>query len=277
MIVVLLLLGCESMDANELADRIHSLYGDVDWPRATGRLHVVAIAGSNDAVLAIGPDAPASSTDRFVLGLARARATLILTTGVILRAEPTTTHCYAEDAATDEAFARWRRDVLGFSHRPRLLVLSRSGDLPADHPALRIERGGMVWTSKGGRDLLGSSVGRLSVEAGLADGHSDEDFAKNLGSLLRAAGARFDDTTVLIEAGPTLSNVFYRASSPDCPPINELLLSRFEGDAAEEAMGPHFEANSNVAEQFGEPMTHVRVSERSGPWVFERYRSKVAR
>jgi riboflavin biosynthesis pyrimidine reductase len=261
------------MNEEELEARISSLYGDVDWTRARGILHVMAILGQGDAVVAMGPAAPRSATDRFVLGLARARAELILTTGAILRSEPNLQHRYAEDEETNESFAHWRRSVLGLVGPPALLVLSRSGDFSADHPALRAARVGMVWTSKAGREWLGPIAGRLSVEAGIAEGSGAVSLAETVGALLRAARARFDAETVLIEAGPTLSDEFYQLSSTGPPRVDELLLSRFEGELASEAIGPSFASSAEIPRLFPEAPTKVRVEEPGGIWRFERYRN----
>ena len=129
-------------DVGQVEERIARLYGDdVDWCTATGRLHVAAIHAASERVLAIGPAAPPSETDRFVLGLARARADVIVTTGSILRAEPELVHRFAETPQADAAFAAWRRSVLGRADPPRLLVLSASGDLPKAHPAFAASTG----------------------------------------------------------------------------------------------------------------------------------------
>jgi riboflavin biosynthesis pyrimidine reductase len=265
------------MNTGELEARMHSLYGDVDWTRARGLLHVMAVAGQKDAVLAIGPTSPASATDRFVLGLARARAELILTTGAILRSEPRLQHRYAEDEETNESFAQWRRSVLGLESPPVLLVFSGSGDFSADHPALRGARAGIVWTSKVGRARLGPSAGRLSVEVGIAEGAEAANLAEPVGALLCAARARFEAETVLIEAGPTLSEAFYRlpSTATRSPRVDELLLSRFEGEVASEAIGPSFAGREEIPKLFPEAPTSVRVEEPGGIWRFERYRNST--
>jgi hypothetical protein len=50
------------------------------------------------------------------------------------------------------------------------------------------------------------------------------------------------------------------------------LLSRFEGDVANAAIGPSFESESVLASMFSQAQTSVRVDEPSGTWRFERYR-----
>jgi len=287
------------MNERELEDQIRSLYGEVDWTRARGILHVMAIADPADAVIAIGPAAPRSKIDRFVLGFARARCESILTTGSILRAEPMLDHRYADDAETNESFVRWRRKTLGLEETPALLIVSRSGELPEDHPALRFARAGMIWTSKAGREKLGPSAGRLAVEAGIgssggsfvemaaanetainetatASAMTAASMAGSLGMLLRRARSEFHAQTVLIEAGPKVSSEFYRRPRIGCPRLDELLLSRFEGTLEREAIGPRFEAMAQIGELFPDAPTSRRVEAASGVWSFDRYRACVS-
>jgi len=260
------------MNERDLEDQIRSLYGDVAWTRARGILHVMAIVDREDALIAIGPAAPHSEIDRFVLGLASARSELILTTGAILRSEPVLEHRYAEDAETNGSFVGWRRKALGLEGAPALCVVSRSGKIPENHPALRFARAGMVWTSKAGRERLGPSLGRLSVEVGISGGG----VAASLGALLRRARSRFRAQTILLEAGPTISAEFYRRPQTGCPRIDELLLSRFEGAARREAIGPSFESRAAIRELFPDPPTSRRIDAPSGAWNFDRYRASVS-
>ncbi len=268
------------MNTRDLAEQIRWLYGDVDWAGARGIVHVMAIVDQSEAVIALGPTAPRSAVDRFVLGLARARAELILTTGAILRSEPTLQHRYAEDEETNESFTDWRRRTLGFEHAPALLVFSRSGDIATDHPALRAAQAGIVWTSSAGRERLGPLAGRLSVEAGMVGGDRAASqvtsLPESIGSLLLEARSRFNAQTILIEAGPRLAGEFYRSSQAESPRLDELLLSRFEGQIASDAIGPRFEPIGEIREHFGKASTSVRVEESSGVWRFDRYRASRA-
>ena len=66
--------------------RLCALFGDdVDWRAATGLLHVLAIGASPRLPIAVGPGAPESATDRFVLGFARARAGLVAQYALVTR------------------------------------------------------------------------------------------------------------------------------------------------------------------------------------------------
>lgn len=271
----------ELASAIELARRIHSLYGEVDWPRQTGILHVAAIQDRPPVVIALGPAAPASPVDRFVLGLARARADAIVTSGSILRAEPDLLHRYAENDEEQAAFARWRRDVLGRRDSPSLIVLSGSGAFPTDHPALAAAGAGFVWTSPEGRDRIGAGLPEsLAVEIPDRPAHS---LAQSVSQALEHAQAKQGARTILIEAGPTIATTLYpeqpergagRAAG-DVALVDELLLSRFEGLLEDDAIGPPFIAEERIGARLGAARTTVAIREDSGPWRFERYRVKT--
>ncbi len=250
------------MDRTWIAERVAELYsGEVDWRSAAGRVHVAAVHDASGCVLAIGPAAPRSAWDRFVLGFARARADVIVTTGSILRSEPDLVHRYAETAEEDAAFAEWRRDVLGRSAPPRLLVLSASGVFPVDHPALRAARG-WIWTSSAGRDRLGTSPGGFEYAAP-GEGEGEE----GIGAALSWAAAMPGVETLTIEAGPSAMAGLHAAGA-----IDELLLSRFEGEIADAARGPAFVETAVILDRFGAPSSACRLEEESGVWRFERWR-----
>jgi riboflavin biosynthesis pyrimidine reductase len=257
--------------------RLASLFGEVDWRAARGLLQIAAISASTRAVLAIGPHAPRSATDRFVLGFARARADVIVTTGAILRAEPDLVHRTADDPDVEAAFRIWRASILGKLDPPSLIVLSRSGDLPLDHPAIAAAASGIVWTSREGRARLGPLVGPLAVEPGAGSIDAQERGSDDGRGLIDAlALGRFE--TVLLEAGPRTTRVLY-ASRGEAPAVrlDELLLSRFEGPVAPAALGPPFVSEAALTARFPRPATSVRVEEPSGVWRFDRYRTDPPR
>ena len=263
--------------------RLEGLYGSVDWSRQAGVLQVVAIAASPRVVIALGPAAPTSGTDRFVLGVARARADLVLTSGAILRAEPRLVHRFSDDPTEDDALQRWRRERLGRDRPPALGVLSRSGQIPADHPAFRFAQAGFVWTGRSGRARLGGRVGALAVIDSVGDRSAGAGgrSAESLGGAIayaQSSGA----ATVLVEAGPTLARALYsgprRADGAGEalaePPgsLDELLLSRFEGTLDPSAVGPAFVSDAAVQVRFPDPPSERRMEEPSGSWRFLRYR-----
>lgn len=254
-------------DGHDIDARARALYGRVDWRGACGLLHVAAIHGPSHRVLAIGPAAPKSETDRFALGLARARADVLVTTGSILRAEPELVHCYAEAASQDRVFARWRATTLSREASPRLLVLSASGQLPRDHPALRDTRG-WIWTTQRGASQIGRPPSGFEP---IVRSQAEASIAHALEFLFRQALAETATPTVLLEAGPTTTAPLY---APDArPPIDELLLSRFEGPIAIAARGPAFPEARRVERRLGPAASRVGIEEPSGRWTIERHRA----
>lgn len=252
----------------DLDHRLDALYGAVDWTAASGVLHVAAIASESHRVIAIGPAAPASATDRFVLGAARARADAIVTTGAILRAEPELRHELSPDPEEDRAWQRWRRERLGRERPPWLVVLSASGAIPRSHPALEAARGGLVWTSGSGAERLGSRVGALEVVA--AEPGNDGPAAA-IRELRRGRGL----STVLVEAGPSTAKSLYEPDAAEAG-VDELLLSCFEGVLVAAAVGPPFVAPDRLFARFADPVSEVRREEASGTWRFRRYRAPTA-
>lgn len=283
-----------------IEQRLEGLYGRVDWARQEGLLQVVAIAASPRVVIALGPTAPESDTDRFVLGVARARADLVLTSGAILRAEPGLVHRFSDDPEQDRALQHWRRERLGRPRPPGLGILSRSGQMPADHPALRFASAGFIWTSRAGRARLGGRVGALEVVDAVGDrssgsGHRGSSGpvplrAPGLGGAIahaRSSGAR----TVLVEAGPSLARALHsgprrpdamqdapgEAAAPLEQTLDELLLSCFGGALDPSAVGPAFVSESAIRASFPDPPSERGVEEPSGSWRFLRYRRRSTR
>jgi len=117
---------------------------------------------SMDGVTALGPEYPSSGSaisghapaDRFVMGLLRACADVVLIGAGTLRATPghRWTPAHVCPAAAD-GYAAFRRG-LGRDGDPLLGVVTARGDVPARHPALRA--GALILTtSAGARHLHG--------------------------------------------------------------------------------------------------------------------------
>lgn len=275
----------------ELDRRLERLFGQgIDWRRETGVLHVTAIGSRPRAAIAVGPAAPRSRTDRFVLGFARARADAIVTTGAILRAEPELVHRTSDDALEADAWTHWRSEVLGRTTRPLLLVLSASGEIDLHHPALAAAPRAIVWTTASGRARIGRSQGRIEivtdgdrsgaserveVEVGSADGPTRALFA--LSAAIRWLRRSASSQTVVIEAGPRSTQGLYAldpSGAREVVSIDELLLSVYAGGSFPSRAGPDFPTSERLAAYFSsaEPRARARVDETSATWLFERYR-----
>lgn len=229
---------------------------------ATGVVHVTAVwqAGPDHLVtIAIGDGAPPSERDLFVLQAARARADAIVTTGRTLRAEPALRFDLesAPQRRWTPALAAWRREHLGKTEPPLLLVLTSGSDLPLAHPALHGASAPLVFTShQGARDLPETPLHILSVD--------EPDIRAAIAHLRIACGCR----TVLIEAGPSATAALYQ------PPVavDELLLSVFQGPALPvHARARDFVAPAHIRACLPHVSPGYAAQEASGPWQLWRF------
>ncbi len=222
-------------------------------------VHVVAAFREGSTrlrVLRIGPDAPESQTDFFVLQATRARAELILTTAQNLRDEPRLRHEPSGPYA--QALAAFRRDVVGHARPPEVVVLTASGELPTTHPAL---------FDVGGARVLAPSSKLSTLRARLPQHVRLEAFdaatARAAVARLRAQGAR----TISVEVGPSTVRALYE----DPVVVDEVCLSLFLGDDVREAArGGELPEEARL--RLGHPEGHgTTVREASGLWRFQRY------
>lgn len=247
--------------ARGVEDRIAALYGDAVLPCDAGVVHVAAVWAAADdryVVLRIGPHSPKSAADAFALALSRARADAILTTGAILRAEPTMTVAHAGPLAAP--LLRWRAEVLGRSRAPALVVLTR-GDLDLGHPALHGDSPAWIVTGAQGaarlRPTLAGSGVHL-VELSVPGASAAIAWAR------RSLGAR----TVSVEAGPTAALPLYRG---DAPLVDELLLSVVRDRPLPAACGGPFLSPAEVRALMGQCLADTVVDEPSGQWRVQRW------
>jgi riboflavin biosynthesis pyrimidine reductase len=169
---------------------------------------------SLDGVVALGAEASAGSIisgrnqgDRFLMGLLRACADAVLLGAGTLRATPghhwTPEHIFPAMAGP---FARLRSD-LGKAPRPRLVLFSAAGDIPASHPAV-IGGVTVVTTQSGAKTLEGRLSEQSDVLTFEKDGRVDVESAV---SELRRRGY----AVLLTEGGPHLMGDLIRAALLD--------------------------------------------------------------
>ncbi|HET6684109.1 MAG TPA: dihydrofolate reductase family protein [Gaiella sp.] len=186
-------------DGPALPQELRRLYGgDLLLPE---RCLYANFVSSLDGVVAI-PSVPGSSAmiggpsdaDRFVMGLLRAAADVVLIgSGTLVssprgRWRPETVFPPAADG-----YAALRRE-LGHTASPRVAVVTASGSIPGDHPAL--EDGALVLTTRAGAARLASTLpGRAELE--VLPGESEVDIRTAV-ELLYARG----HNRILSEAGP---------------------------------------------------------------------------
>jgi riboflavin biosynthesis pyrimidine reductase len=161
---------------------------------------VVAADGAPPSAISGGVDA-----DRFVMGLLRACAEAVVIGAGTLRAEPrhlwTPDHIYSPLAT---AYADLRT-ALGLPPTPRLVLLTRSGDIDPSLPAF--ELGALVLTTATGANALRGRLPAASTVTALGPGIEPADVL----AALREEGFQ----VVLTEGGPTLLAQFLAASLLD--------------------------------------------------------------
>jgi riboflavin biosynthesis pyrimidine reductase len=203
--------------ARAVQQEIEALFGAGELLQS-GRVHVVY--ATRDAQgrlrpLRIGPATPRSETDYFVLSLCRARADALLTTAENVRSEPDLSHRLAGRWAVPLAAYRAQ---LGKAGPPRCAILTRSGELPREHP---------VWSDGTPKILLtgGERVEALSArwtECAQVVGLPSPS-ARSACAWLRASGAGL----VSVEAGPATAGALY----DDPPLVDELFITLLQGAA----------------------------------------------
>ncbi len=248
--------------ADVVAERVRRLYGDDELSDPAGVVHVAAVGREPDGelvVLKINQSSPRSPHDRFALDLARARADVIVTTGAILRAEPRLRYELASDKADD--LHTWRMDQLGRPTPPLVVVLTGREDIDLNHPTLHGWAKPWIFTNV---DSAKSLHGRLPPHVGLAGVPSPD-----VESLIDWARRRFDARSITIEAGPTTTRPLYEEGQGTCP-VDELMLSVFEGTIPSAARGDPFARSADLERNFDQHREGEPIDEASGPWRFVR-------
>jgi riboflavin biosynthesis pyrimidine reductase len=166
---------------------------------------------SLDGVVA-ADDAPPSAisggaeADRAVMGLLRACAEAVVVGAGTLRAEPR--HLWTPEHINPSlapAYAELRR-ALGLPPTPRLVLLTRSGDVDGSLPAFEV--GALVVTTEAGAAALRGKLPPASAVAAVSQ--QDVGTAEVLG-ILHGEGHR----VVLTEGGPTVLGQFLAAGVLD--------------------------------------------------------------
>jgi riboflavin biosynthesis pyrimidine reductase len=250
------------MTAARCEERVHGLYGE-GLLQAPAVLQPMAVWNDGSGrlfTLLIGEASPDSATDRFVLGLARARVDAIVTTGRILRDEPDVTHSLG-----DPDLDAWRVAVAGRDRPPVSVILTARDDLDFAHPVFGAEEV-LVVTSEEVEPVLASRapdhveiVGRAytALRETVRWLHEDRGFA-----------------SVSVEAGPSSSLELYRAPVR----VDELMLSVYQSPSLPDAArGGSFLDVADLDRLF--PVGAARRSEctreeESGRWSFCRFSSR---
>ena len=242
-----------SSAAQRIEKRLRAL-GIESLPRNAGVLHGTAVwsdgAGQFYA-LKIGKNTPRSPTDDFLLALNRTRADAIVTTGQILRDEPGLRFEVGGDLGRD--LREWRQLVLGRSEAPRIVILTRGGNLPTGHPVLTSGRA-LIMTGLDASVPEGPQIVRRAAP-GLLD---------TVSYLQKEEGRE----TVLIEAGPRTSAVLYQPGQH----VDELMLSVYHEARLPAGVQGHAFLTASSPDSVGLlEISRQSVREGSGLWSFHRW------
>jgi riboflavin biosynthesis pyrimidine reductase len=217
--------------------------------RTPGQLHVIKI---QDA-------APKSSTDWFVLNFWRTHCDALLTTGQILRAEPQLS--YAPKEPLGAGLTYYREQVLGKSGVTRCAILTRGGQLPADHrvfqPTPGVEM--LVLTPPENVQPLEEVLDDRAKVVGIdgLDARTAVDFLKRTGS-----------QTIGIEAGPSVAGTLYGA--PAAHAVEHLMLSICEAVVEPRSVGGALPSDETLFAGL-RLVSEVTRSEESGEWRFQHW------
>ncbi len=245
--------------AHDVEAALHALYRE-RLP-AGGILQAMAVAPDQfgtHRVIAIGEDTPRSRHDRFVLNATRARADAVITTGAILRSEPSLTSGLLGTGPEVEALARWAAAEAGGT-AGTTLVLTSGRNLDPTHP---IFTGGdvLVYT---GHESAAEITGQL-LELGVeVVSHDEPSVASAVEYLLEERGV----ATIAIEAGSNTSIDLYR------PPrlVTEVLLTVFSGPLEPSLLTGPFPGPGELSRSYPKSSPPATVTEPSGEWTFYRF------
>jgi riboflavin biosynthesis pyrimidine reductase len=248
--------------ASDIPPIVRAIYG-TDLPLDAGVIHPTAVWRAPDdsyLTLKLNSETPPSRHDRFVLNLARARADALLTTGKILRDEPALVTDLIGDGPERSALLAWRREFLGRTEPPVVLVLTSGQNLDLEHPIFRGWAKPVLFTTHSAAEgLVPAALGR-SIEVVSHENPSVHEALRHLRDTLECR-------TVSIEAGPTTSRLLYHPPAE----VDELLLSIYQGSTlAESVRGSAFLSPLDIRNIFGHRSVPCPVEEPSGPWSFQR-------
>lgn len=251
---------CSHLDVARAANDV---YG-TDLASARGILHASAVWRSPDGGLFnlnINVDTPPSRHDRFVLNLARARADVIITTGKVLREEPSVTPTLIGSPEEVAPLVEWRRLSLDLEELPMALVLTSGRSLDLDHPFFHSPVPVTVFTGKEAASGIIPEALERSIDV---VGHAAPSIAAAVEFVRQELGC----TTVAIEAGPSTSLQLYRPALM----VDELLLSQFLGPVLPQSVqGIPFLDSVAIEAAFPVSSKPYLVDEPSGPWLFRRW------
>ena len=248
--------------ADDVSRALVTLFG-VDPASDRGVLHSASVweGPHGTRAIRIGEHAPGSRVDYFLLHVARARASAIVTTGRILRDEPRLRYDLGASSGFVDALTAYRGERVGLRNRATVVVLSHGKDIDFAHPTFHGWAKPLLMVP----ESAPSSLGDLAEFHGIALRRLPQlDLDSALASLRNGGHG-----TVLIEAGASTTRPRYERGRG----FDELVLSRYLGAAIDSrAIGGEFPDRAMLERIYGEPRHEHALDEASGEWSIARYR-----
>ena len=229
---------------------------------AAGVIHVTSVWRRDEnchLTLRLGPETPTSHHDAFMLALCRARADAIVTSGAILRAEPDVDQRLNGPGRIGFALTQWRRQR-GKTLSPKILLMTRKGDIDFAHPFFQQPGRIVVYTSREAAWSLESRAADAGVEIEATDEPTP-------GGAIRFLERAFGAASVVIETGPSIARQLYEPLL-----VNELWLSTYTGaTVATSARGGRQPPSETLRQLFDAAAPPLRIKSDQGPWSFTRF------
>lgn len=242
-----------------------ALLGPLEALYSARVVHVTAVhtQGGRLTTMRIGPQTPRSPHDFFVLNFMRAHADVIVSTLKNLRDEPQLSFDLQGADSLPTGLQRYRREILQKPDAPRLVLLSRTGDVDLAHPALQGRARAAIVVPTGQADALTDRIGHAGLASAIAVWPRAD---THLRAIVEELQTQPDIATVSIEAGPSTSRALYDAPCL----VGALALCRFEGETVPDGVvgGELLDPAALDAVLPGAGPRH-QVSEDSGPWSFQ--------
>lgn len=221
-----------------------------------GVVHVAAVArlGEQLVVFHVDRESAASHCDTFVLSFVRASVDAIVTTGEVLRAEPTLRHDLQGHAETVSALTDWRRSTIGRVGPARTIVLTSGTSVDLGHPIFDGQRPVTIFTLS----TAPTSFVRRARDEGIDVLQRDEIDIRQSTAIL---ASRYAARAISIEAGPSTARLLYR--SP--PLVDQLFLSVFEGPLGSARVVANFFGIDELLSGFE---SHASHRADGGHWTF---------
>jgi riboflavin biosynthesis pyrimidine reductase len=244
-----------------------AIYGELS-PAPTGVIHTVSAVRTRASasqhsplgqlhVIKIEEAAPKSSSDFFVLNLWRVHCDAILTTGQILRAEPTLS--YAQQGPLALGLTYYREQVLGKTGVTKCAILTRGSQLPAEHPVFRESSGLQLLVLTHPQHV--AELQRLLEDRVEVVGLAQLD-ARGALDFLKRTGAH----TIGVEAGPSVAGTLYAAPAV----VEHLMLSICEAPIEARSVGGALPVDEELFAGL-RLVSEVTRTEESGEWRFQHW------